>query len=401
MKTFGKIILGIIIIFAGIGIFSYVNGVAVHKAVGEQGDAAYLNKDLTFFKNRFEYHVDTPLFAEAIEFEISDEYLEENGLEEIEEKTVSFELYIFHSANATKQQGNYLTVLVKDLILPEEIKRETYLEMFFEYNVYKPKKEEPFNIVKIGKENWYLQWIKITLDNINGFTLKSGNLVLYNYDLEEPFLKAEDHDLIHLINKKDYLYNVVVNISDELIVLEDVLRDYAPGEEKSYELNLEIRLDGELKFKGDLYLSGEFNDWAIGNESYKLTKNKDDIYSTKINYGSGFNELYYTFTTLDGKVAVDKENNLKYYKYNYIDSEKDLSDYDIIKSEMVNFNQYSYYKWIAMGIYVGVLVIILAIIFFVTVMSNKKTQQNHIKVNSEEVKSDLEELENKNESFLE
>jgi len=61
MKIFGKVILGIVAVFFGMMIFNYLNSIGVHKAVGEQGDVAYLNNDFSFFKDRFEYHQDTPL----------------------------------------------------------------------------------------------------------------------------------------------------------------------------------------------------------------------------------------------------------------------------------------------------------------------------------------------------
>src|SRR5690554_4418451 len=282
MKTFGKVILGIIVVFLGITIFNYANSVGVHKAVAEQGDAAYINEDISFFKNRFEYHLETPLLEEKVEFTISDEYLEEKELEDVEDKTVSFDLFLFHSANVTKESGNYLTVFVKD----------PYLDMFFEYTAYIPKTDESFSIVKIGDENWYLQWIKITLDNINGFTLKHDDLVLYEYSLEEPLLKAENYDLIRIVNKEDQIHGVVEKISDEKINLDNLIdRNYLPGLEVSYELEIMFRLNGNLDYKEDLYLSGEFNDWAIGDERYKLSKNRDDVYNTMISYNSKYKEV--------------------------------------------------------------------------------------------------------------
>lgn len=392
MKTFGQIILGAIAIFIGITIFNYTESTAFHKAVGEQGDAAYLNDDLEFFKNRFEYHKDTPLFEESVLFELSDEYLEENKLEDIENKEVSLDIYIFQSANIVKNKGNYLTFLIKDLILPEEISEPPYLDLYFTHSSYKPKKVESIGVVKIGDENWYLQWVQILLDDIVTFTLKQDDLVLYEYDEEEPLLKAEEHDLIRKIEKKDKVQGIVKGFSEEKLEL-SYERNYEPDEIVEYELDFLFRLNEDLDIKEDLYLSGEFNNWEIGNERYKLVKTREGIYKTKINYDSGYDEMYFTLTTLDGKSAIDNNEDVEYFVYNFINQEDELSDYDIVESFVVTFTEYNYYKYISLGVYVGVIAIVVVIIAVVVVQSNKKERAKYAYLNKEKAKpeSDKEE----------
>lgn len=373
MKIFGKVILGIVAVFFGMMIFNYLNSIGVHKAVGEQGDVAYLNNDFSFFKDRFEYHQDTPLLEKHVEFMLDDEYIERKELGEVEDKTVKFDLYIYHSANVSKDKGNYLTVLVKDLIVPKELEEAPYLETIFKYNAYRPRKNEAINIVKIGKENWYLQWIKITLDNINSFMLIHDDLLLYEHDLTEPFLRAEDHDLIHKIEKKDAAYCVVEGLSEGEEELTMADRESTEGLElKEYLIDFKLRLDGNLSKKEELYLSGEFNDWAIADERYKLTKNSEEVFSTKINYDSYYDEVYYTITTKDGRCALDSEGNVKYYKYEFLNKDSTMADYDIVKSGIVKFNKYDYYKWIGISVYVLIIGSIITTIYLVKAHKERK-----------------------------
>lgn len=375
MKTFGKVILGIIVVFMGVIVFNYVNSVAVHKSVGYQGDKAYLDNDLSFFKNRFEYHKEEPLLHEEISFLVSDEYIIDNELE-LTEKEVSLEFYIFHSANVSKDKGNYLTILVKDLVLPEGIKEEKYLDLYFKYDAYQPKAEEAFNIVKIGKENWYLQWIKVTFDNINSIELKHGSLSLYEYDLDVPLLKAENHDLMHLVNKKDESYNILRKISEEVFPMSTPERSGSLKAEVDYEIFFNVRLAFDVAYKEDLYLSGEFNDWALADEEYKLKKNSSGIYTTKISFKSNYDEVYYAITTTDGFVGVNEEGNIDYLSYLFIKTDQEISDYNIVKSYIIKFDDYEYYKWITMGVYVGILLLTAGSVFGVTMYKNKKRREN-------------------------
>ena len=363
MKSFGKVILGIIIAFFAIIIFNYTSSFALHKDVGKQGDEAYVSNDLTFFKNRFEYHKEEPLFEKHIEFEIEINEVIEEG---------SFDLYMFHSANIKQEKGNYLAVLVKDLKVPERVKLTQMLNLYFDYSGSK-REEDPFAIVKIGKENWYLQWIKIKERDILGFKLKHGEILLYEYDLEEPLLKVENLDLVHIIEKKEVSYGVITSMSNDAIDLGFDERKSLDVKETEYEVKFEYILGSGVELKEDLYLSGEFNNWEVGNENYKLKKNKSGVYQITLDIESEFDDVYYNIVTKDGYVVSDKDNNVRYFIYEFVSSDdKNLADFNIFKSEQVSFNGFSYYKWIAMGIYFGVLLTVGLLIYFLNKRKVKK-----------------------------
>jgi len=47
---------------------------------------------------------------------------------------------------------------------------------------------------------------------------------------------------------------------------------------------------------------------------------------------SYYDEVYYTITTKDGRCALDSEGNVKYYKYEFLNKDSTMADYDIVKS---------------------------------------------------------------------
>ena len=174
-----------------------------------------------------------------------------------------------------------------------------------------------------------MQWIKIKERDILGFKLKHGEILLYEYDLEEPLLKVENLDLVHIIEKKEVSYGVITSMSNDAIDLGFDERNSLDVKETEYEVKFEYILGSGVELKEDLYLSGEFNNWEVGNENYKLKKNKSGVYQITLDIESEFDDVYYNIVTKDGYVVSDKDNNVRYFIYEFVKS-FDNSDHNLV-----------------------------------------------------------------------
>ena len=56
MKTFGKILVMILIFFVGIKLFGFLSRIANNKAIGKLGDEAIVEENDEFFRSIFEYY---------------------------------------------------------------------------------------------------------------------------------------------------------------------------------------------------------------------------------------------------------------------------------------------------------------------------------------------------------
>lgn len=345
MKTFVKILLGFVIAFFGISVFRYFEGQGFNKAVAEQGDAAVLANDFEFFQNRFEYYKEEPLVQEHVEVD----------------EDVSFDLYVYHQANIKQAEGNYLTFLVHGLTIENQA---PYLKLLFDFKINKQEEDKFISLVKVGDENWYLQWIRLSLDEIKSFNIHHNDLLLYEYEDEKPFLSAQDFDLTHFIKNENLATGIIDGMSSEPSILEPASQGNELAEEITYNVDFQFLLSG-FKTEEDFFISGYFNDWDETNDQYKLKKDKNGLYSTNFEIKSKYEKLVFKITTGNGEIVVDKDNNVRYFTYDFIDAENSqMEDYNIYKSNEPSFNSYNYYKWVAILIYVGIIAGIGALIFF-------------------------------------
>lgn len=346
MKTFVKILLGIVVAFFGISAFRYFEGKGFNKDVAEQGDAAIVANNFEFFQNRFEYYKEEPL-VKKYDVKVDDD--------------ISFDLFVYHQANVKKSKGNYLTFLVHDLTIEN---KAPYLKLLFDFKVNEQPEDKFISLVKVGEENWYLQWIRLSLDEITSFRIYHEDILLYEHAGLEPFLSDADFDLTHFIQNKNLVNGVIFGLSNEPNILEPVSQGNELEEEIMYEIDFNF-LFAEFKTDQDLFLSGPFNDWEEKNDKYKLYKDRSNLYSTKINVTSKFEKLIFKVTASDGSVVVDEDNNVRYFTYDFIDTENaQLEDFNIFKSNEPSFNNYNYYKWVAISVYVVVIAAVGALLVF-------------------------------------
>lgn len=363
MNSVGKILLGIVVLFLGITIFNYANSYSLHRDIYEQGDEAIKNDDLTVFINRFEYYKEEPLVDEKIT--VNDD--------------VSFNLHIYQQANTKQGTVNYLTVLVTNLTIED---RKDELKLQIDYKATKRKDDEYVSLVSIGEENWYLQWIGLLFDEIESISIYHEDLLLYKSEEGKPFLRVEDYDMANFIKGKSFYNGVITHLGEDLEYVDIPDRGLELDQEKLHEIDFSFKVSG-IEDLGDLYLEGHFNGFQTNHENYKITKSKDGIYREKFNFTSKYEKLIFTLVTEDGKVVTDKEGNVVYFTYEYLDTENfDYNDYGIKESIKVSFNKYSYIKWVVLAIYAGIM--ILGIVLVNYVRSNKQQKNQPIYTNQEQ-----------------
>ncbi len=338
MKTFGKILFGIVVILVGLRLYSCSYAGAFNKYISEEGDKAIVNDDLSFFKNRFEVYLKTPLIEETIT--LNDD--------------VSFNLHIYQQAY---QNDNFLTVLVDNLSIE---KASNTLDLTIVSTIGGTRK---FEMLRIGKENWYLQWVQLFLDEIKEIKIAHGDDILYHYDDEAGFLGASDFDLAALAAGENSINGVITKTTNNPV--DPNFTDASVGEEKEYEVRLNFAF-ADKDLEDELYLSGNFNNWQENDNDYLLKKDKKTgYYTAKIKIKTDYEALVFKLLTKSGKTITDKDNNIIYYTKELIDEENfDLANYNIEKSEKLNFSKYSYYSWIALGAYILVIGVVSYLLFF-------------------------------------
>ena len=235
--------------------------------------------------------------------------------------------------------------------------------MLFDFKINKQEEDKFISLVKVGEENWYLQWIRLSLDEIKSFKIHHNDLLLYEYVDEEPFISDQDFDLTHFIKNENLVSGVIDGFSSEPNIVSPSSQGSELAEEVTYNVHFQFLLAG-FKTDEDLFLSGFFNDWDESNENYKLKKDRNNLYSAKIDIKSKYEKLVFKITTSNGQTIVDEDNNIRYFTYDFVDpSNSTLEDYNIFKSNEPSFNSYSYYKWISIAIYVAVIAIIMVLLF--------------------------------------
>ncbi len=366
MKTLGRILIGIAVLFLGMTAFNYANGLAIHKDISEQGDAGVKDNDLTMFINRFEYYKETPLIDEHI----------------IVNDDVSFDLNIYQQANVKNNAANYLTVLVRNLTIED---REKELKLKIDYKVTKQEEKDYITLISIGEENWYLQWMGLLFDEIDSISIYHENLLLYEYEGEKPFLSAKDYDMASFIKGNSVYNGVLTNIAKDIEYTNIPDRGANLGEEILYEIDFNFKTTG-LDELGDLYLEGYFNDFNTDHETYKLIKNKNGLYENKFNFTSEYERLVFTLVTEEGDVVTNGDGEVVYFIFNYLDEENfDINNFDIYKSIPQDFDKYSHYKWIVLIIYSAVLIIISVIVFLVKNPKSSKVTPVYKNPNEEKI----------------
>ncbi len=345
MKILGKILFGIIVMFFGLSLFRCSQQSAFTEAVSYEADKAIKNNDYTFFKSIFKERAKDDLLSEVVKDE-NDEVLFNLNLFLVGSENNSSIIFLLDDYNKDPR--------------PESLKLTV-----------KTNKEEAleYELVSIGKENWYLQWLHLDslylnqtfIEDILDFKIKDGDKVIYDFNDElNPLITANE------ANIKDYVKktNVATSYGKEFVskdtaVLNELVS--AKGTEKTYKQTFNVTLDKETD--KDVYIIGNFNNYDLTNKTYELTKDKKD----KLSYKGTFDittddkELYYY--VLVGDTIVSENGNPKQFVRTYVSKDTDLIDVNIETVKPIKLNKYQYKIWVAMIVYLVVVALLTWAIF--------------------------------------
>lgn len=350
MKLLGKILFGIIVIFFGLSLFRCSQQSAFTEAVSYEADKAIKNNDYTFFKSIFQERAKDDLLSEVIKDE-NDEVLFNLNLFLVGSEQNSSIIFLLDSYNKNPR--------------PESLKL-----------VIKTNKEEAleYELVALGKENWYLQWLHLDMlyqnqtfiEDILDFKVKDDDKVLYDFNDElNPLITANEANLKAYIKRA----NVAISYSNETISKDTATLDElvsAKGTSQTYKQTFNVTLNEETD--KDVYIVGNFNNYDLTDKTYELTKDKKD----KLSYKGTFDittddkELYYY--VLVGDTIVSENGAPKQFTRTYVNKDTDLIDVNIETIKPVKLNKYQYKIWIAMLVYL----VIVALLTWALFLKKKK-----------------------------
>lgn len=345
MKLLGKILFGIIVMFFGLSLFRCSQQSAFTEAVSYEADKAIKNNDYTFFKSIFKERAKDDLLSEVVKDE-NDEVLFNLNLFLVGSENNSSIIFLLDDYNKDPR--------------PESLKLAV-----------KTNKEEAleYELVSIGKENWYLQWLHLDslylnqtfIEDILDFKIKDGDKVIYDFNDElNPLITANE------ANIKDYVKktNVATSYGKEFVskdtaVLNELVS--AKGTEKTYKQTFNVTLDKETD--KDVYIIGNFNNYNLTDKTYELTKDKKN----KLSYKGTFDittddkELYYY--VLVGDEVISENGVAKLFTRTYVNKDTNLLDVNIETIKPVKLDKFKYKIWIAMIVYLVVVAVLTWAIF--------------------------------------
>lgn len=207
MKIFGRMIFGFFIVLIGFNLFSCSRSSAYNQAVKEGVDLAYVDGDYEIVNQMYEYAYKTPFInKESITIVDGD-----NRLEEVENRDINFDLYVFlqvREENPTfgaKLRTPVFTVLVTDLSLKN--RAQTLDIVIYKYNKVDDKEETTvveYQLVGAGEKNWYIQTFEFDTTEIKKILITHAGpstkepIILYDSGYD-PFLKESDHTILNVL----------------------------------------------------------------------------------------------------------------------------------------------------------------------------------------------------------
>ncbi|NMA05965.1 MAG: hypothetical protein GX931_06325 [Acholeplasmataceae bacterium] len=346
MKLLGKVLFGVIVMFFGLSLFRCSQQSAFTEAISYEADQAIKNNDYTFFKSIFSERAKDDLLTEVVKDE-NDEVL--------------FNLNLFLVGSQHNSSIIFLVDSYSKDPRPEALKL-----------VVKTNKESAleYDLVSLGKENWYLQWLHLDnlyleqafMEDIIDFKVKDGDKVLYDFNDELGALITANEANIQAYVKKE---NVAVTYIKETINKDTAVIDEAvseKGTEKTYKQTFNITLSEETD--KEIYVVGNFNNYDLTDKTYELTKDKKKnlVYTGTFDITTDDKDLYYY--VLVGDEIVSKEGLAKQFTRTYISQETELIDVNIETVKPVKLNKYQYKIWITMIVYLVIAALSMWAIFF-------------------------------------
>lgn len=198
MRTFGKIIFSVVVIFLGFNILMTLNGISRNKAYADFGDQAYSDNDFNSLKKVFHYYYDDFIFeADEDDFNI---------------KIINGAVYLPKSSD----NSNFLIVFLSNKNLDKNLDLIT-LKLT---SAGTEEIVEKYDLLPLSKKGtWYMQIVSMEsfLNEDKKFediikleiSIGEGNIVKTYED--EKLMSKEDYDLVKIIDNEEDLesFNIV------------------------------------------------------------------------------------------------------------------------------------------------------------------------------------------------
>lgn len=203
MKVFGKVIYGIFIIFIGFQLYSCSQRGAYNRALMDEGDVAFENKDYTLFKEIFEYHQEDPFIEQSVVLENEDTRFG------IENKDISFDMVVYLQSEKGK---DHFTIIISNLEMEHT---NPILDVVIKKDGGKEVLEK--QLVKLTKKSWYIQYFEFDKDVFDQIIISHDGpsrlepIILYNSkDDMDVFLNKEKHNMSEIISEGSLAENNII-----------------------------------------------------------------------------------------------------------------------------------------------------------------------------------------------
>lgn len=355
MKILGRILFGLVVMFFGLSLFQCTQQSTFTEAIRDKADEAIINNDYTFFKSIFPQHQITDL-----------ESINITGDE-------SFNLHAFLVGSQTNSTIIFVVDGYSKTPRPETLKL-----------VVKTNSQEAlgFDLVSLGKENWYLQWIhldklfqgQVFIEDILDYQIKDGETVLYDFDESTgPLIMANDANIQAYVKKE----NIAITHPNSYLDITEAILDESiseKGTSKTYKQVFNVTYQSDVE--AEVYVVGNFNDYNLDDKTYKLTKNKANYYTGTFDITTDDTDLYY-YVVVDGKV-VSEAGVAKQYHKTYVSEDTDLKTLNIETVTPVKLNKYQYKVWITLSVYLVVAALSMWVLFFRKKKPRAQYAQNQV-----------------------
>lgn len=352
MKILGKVLFGLVVMFFGLSLFQCTQQSTFTEAISYEADQAIKEKDYTFFKSIFPQHANSDLLKEEVSSEL-----------------ISFNLHLF----LVGSENNSSIIFIVDSYSNKPSSKTLKL------NVKTNNKEEvSYDLVSLGKENWYLQWLhldrlydgQLFVEDILDFQIKDEETLLYDFDESSGALIVSNDSNIQSYIKHQ---NVAISHPRTFINKADATLNEAvseKGSSKTYSQTFNVTLGDDTE--KEVYVIGNFNNYNLEDKTYKLTKGNGSDYTATFDITTDDKVLYY-YIIVGDEVASDGSEALQYQRI-YVDKETNLTEVNLNTVTPIKLNRYQYKIWLTMVVYLIIAGLSMWAIFF----RKKKTRAEYV-----------------------
>lgn len=360
MKFLGRVLFGFVVIIIGLNVFTQSRNFAYTKSIGLNGDTAITEGNYDYFKGLRGYYLTTDILNETVSTE-----------------DMSYNLHAFLQSNG---DFNVMTVIVDNLEGIETSDGNDVQALSIKVTGTGGNFEQ--QLVKIGKNNWLIQYVflenlypgqpKLRDDILDVAIWYQPNVAeadiipLYDYDeTQGPLLTAQESNLAAIISGLNHLDHNPAKLIAKADAVAATPTEQAKGTSKIYK-EVVVRVRAPKDVTGDAYLSGNFNNWAEADNNYKLTyKEASKTLEGKFNITTDYTALQYKINFANNLVEVDELNQEVLHTHELLSPETvNLADYDITKVDAYKFNEYNSLVWRNMAIFGAIAAAITYLLFF-------------------------------------